>query len=233
MEKSYIIACKFEGMIDAGIVPGKKYPVENKLCTDSHYAVINERGNMLQIPKDDVGDHFGAGKKYHIETEGREVYTVKLGINNNPFWINKAAGIYVGSMDIGINNGDTEKKIHSSIHQSLKPGGDLYMALRNGFSGGGYVSAATDSRITAHDEAVKILDQYLPGYRKSDKGFKLTDSVEWIAKLNEGHSKDCMRYEKILEDLMEAFGMANVGELEAMASELQRSAAVITAIKKR
>lgn len=200
-QQYYLIARAFDGMEKAGIVPGKRYPIEGKFCVESYYAIINERGNLMQVPIDQVGiagQISAIGKKYYLET----VYHVKMGLNVEGFKIYDPLKAFIGNASIS-----------------------------KGFLTGGFVNS--DSRISEHKSATEILDKYLPGYRRSDKGFKLPESVEWIAKLNESHHNDCMRYEKIIENLMEAFDIKTVEGLKHFAENLKKSANIIDAVRKK
>lgn len=84
-----------------------------------------------------------------------------------------------------------------------------------------------------HDKALSEMDKHLPAYRRSDKGFQLSESVEWLGKLNAAHEKDCVKYEAIIENLMEAFDIKTVDGMAHFASNLKRSADIIDAVRKK
>lgn len=202
-QEYFLVALEYDGMEKAGISPGKRYPIEQKFCIDSYYAIINDRGNLMQVPIDHVGiggDLQSIGKKYYLEVETSNEYKVLIGINVDP------SKVFVGEP-----------------------------LIKSGFLSGGYVKSVihSDKIATEHKSATEILDKYLPGYRRSDKGFNLPDSVEWIAKLNESHRNDCMRYEKIIENIMEAFDIPNHDELAKFAENMKKSANIIDAVRKK
>jgi hypothetical protein len=84
-----------------------------------------------------------------------------------------------------------------------------------------------------HDKALSEMDKHLPAYRRSDKGFQLSESVEWLGKLNAAHEKDCIKYEAIIENLMEAFDIKTVDGMAHFASNLRRSAEIIDSVRKK
>ncbi|QYU38149.1 hypothetical protein [Enterobacter phage Phc] len=100
--------------------------------------------------------------------------------------------------------------------------------------GGMGINKPTVQEIKAneHDKAVDELDKYLPAYRQSGKGFQLSESVEWLGKLNAAHQKDCIKYEAIIENLMEAFDIKTHDRLADLAQNLVKSKRVIDKVNK-
>lgn len=101
--------------------------------------------------------------------------------------------------------------------------------------GGMGINKPTVQEIKAneHDKALSEMDKHLPAYRRSDKGFQLSESVEWLGKLNAAHEKDCIKYEAIIENLMEAFDIKTVDGMAHFASNLRRSAEIIDSVRKK
>lgn len=230
--------------INGSVTAFKVYPVLNDMLaslTDSGYWFINDNGEKQFAHKGIVRDGFSDPKKQYSFDLCLKVKTLEETIKS---------------------------QIDKSIRYSLKPGGDLYGALRGGFQGGGYVrdfafSNASNAAASAvkemqsicgiigdgtikvkigdlrsdekkeRDAAVAELDKHLPAYRRSDKGFGLVESIEWIGKLNAAHSSDCQKYEGILEDLMEAFDIRTIDGLKHFASNLKRSSEIIDAVRKK
>lgn len=196
----------------------------------SGYWFINDKGEKQLAHKNTVRDWFSDPKKQ---------YSFEICLQEN------------------IPEETIKKQIDNSIRNSLKPGGDIWMSSKFGsiadsfgFVKGGLVKGATINKgeIMAqvgkssdtprpkeveHDAAVAELDKHLPAYRRSDKGFGLVDSIEWLGKLNAAHQVDCQKYEGIIENLMDAFGVNTYDELAKFASNLKKSADIIDAIRKK
>lgn len=230
--KGSVTAFKTYEVLSDGILSG---------VTTSGYWFINDNGEKQFAHKDTVRDGLSDPKKKYSFDLCLQVKTLEETIKS---------------------------QIDKSIRYSLKPGGDLYGALRGGFQGGGYVrdfafsnvSNAASSSAKAiqslcgiigdgtikvkigdlrsnhekeRDAAVAELDKHLPAYRRSDRGFRLIDNIKWLGELNDDHRKDCMKYEAIIENLMDAFDINTHDELAKFASNLKRSANIIDAARKK
>lgn len=152
------------------------------------------------------------------------------------------AGLFIGSdmiKNVEINNSiitNAAQPKSDGMHR-IKGGGLEFWS--NGVCkvrvGGMGISKPTVQEIKAneHDKALSEMDKHLPAYRRSDKGFQLSESVEWLGKLNSAHEKDCVKYEAIIENLMEAFDIKTVDGMAHFASNLKRSADIIDAVRKK
>lgn len=228
--------------VNGSVTAFKTYPVLNDMLsslTNSGYWFINDKGEKQFAHKGIVRDGLSDPKKQYSFELCLQVNTLEETISS---------------------------QIDKSIRYSLKPGGDLYGALRSGFHGGGYVRDLVTNKSIAEsaknlfkvcdpsgsvrvqigkigsgqsakederDAAVAELDKHLPAYRRSDRGFGLVESIEWLGKLNAAHSSDCQKYEGILEDLMEAFDIKTIDGLKHFASNLKRSADIIDTVRKK
>lgn len=82
----------------------------------------------------------------------------------------------------------------------------------------------------AKNAKAAIADAYRPG---GDIWMSSKFGTEWLGKLNAAHQVDCQKYEGIIENLMDAFGVNTYDELAKFASNLKKSADIIDAIRKK
>lgn len=221
--------------INGSVTAFKVYPVLNDMLaslTDSGYWFINDDGEKQFAHKGIVRDGLSNPDANYSFDLVMHIKTLSETIRDNA-------------------------KI--TIENACRPGGHIYDSLRNGFANGGYAyglgghfgGAAKAAFIARNsmfkvkvgdlrsddkkdlDAAVAELDKHLPAYRRSDKGFGLVDSIEWLGKLNSAHRADCMKYEAIIENLMDALEISTHDELAKFASNLKRSADIIDAARKK
>lgn len=242
--------------INGSVTAFKTYPILSDLLsglTDSGYWFINDKGEKQFAHKGIVRDGFSDPKKQYSFDLCLQVNTLQEMINSD---VSKAiknsclpggriydsfrSGMYsLGGFFGGgyVGGAEMAAKAASSTRDSvLKAKVDSFKVLD---SDGtirvqvGKIKPAQRPKEDERDAAVAELDKHLPAYRRSDKGFNLVDSIEWLGKLNADHSADCQKYEAIIENLMEAFDINTVDGLKHFASNLKRSADIIDAARKK
>lgn len=203
----------------AGMTIGKVYAIKER--GDGTITVINDRKNNLVIPTNLIGEEStsNAASPYLY------VYTTSVMI--------------VGDGQVFISSGKIENAKITSKHD------DIFNAMAYSLSMGVSMFESDQDKIARleqenlnlkakaklYDEAKVAMKFWLPGYMNA-KNLELAETIPWIGKLNKDHQSDCMRYEQILENLMEAFDIKNMNDLEAMAKKLQGAASIIDAVKK-
>lgn len=228
--------------INGSVTAFKTYPILDGgilgCVTDSGYWFINDDGEKQFAHKGAVRDGFSDPKKQYSFELVLQVDALQNAISENVKASITNACRPGGSIWMSSKFGN----IGDSIADSFSVAG--------GFISGGFIKGASINKgeIMAQvwkpsdtprpkeverDAAVAELDKHLPGYRRSDKGFGLVESIEWLGKLNAAHEADCIKYERIIENLMEAFDIRTKEELKAFADNLARSSEIIQVVKNR
>lgn len=189
---------------------------------------------MLQFDAPRLSDEIKEQVAKSIESACKPGGAIHSEFNGHGFQDGSFFGDVIKNATVNITNAARTKS--DGMHR-IKGGGLEFWS--NGVCkvrvGGMGISKPTVQEIkaTEHDKALSEMDKHLPAYRRSDKGFQLSESVEWLGKLNAAHEKDCVKYEAIIENLMEAFDIKTVDGMAHFASNLKRSADIIDAVRKK
>lgn len=205
---------------NAGMTIGKVYAIKER--GDGYVVVVNDRSNRLSIPS-----------KYIGEESTSSAVSQYLYVYTNLVMI-------IGDGSVLISTGKIEHaKITSGKHDdigqamaySINVGASMFESDRDKIARLEQENFNLKAKAKLYDEAKVAMKSWLPGYMNA-KNLELAETIPWIGKLNKDHQGDCMRYEGILENLMDALGINTMDDLEAMAKNLQSAASIIEAVKK-
>lgn len=199
----------------AGMTIGKVYAIKEH--RDGYVVVSNDRNNNLSIPTKLIGDEStsNAASPYLY------VYTNSVMI--------------VGDDRVLISTGKIASGKHDDIGHamaySLRMGVSMFESDNDKIARLERENFILSTKAKLYDEAKVAMKAWLPGYMNA-KNLELAETIPWIGKLNKDHQGDCQRYERILENMMEAFNIKNMDELESLALSLKNAFDILEAVKK-
>lgn len=210
--------------VNGSVTAFKVYPVLNDVLsniTESGYWFINDNGEKQFAHKFAVQDGLSDPKKQYS-------FELMASIDWRNIHFMPSENFY--TIGASTHENECRKTMRGIIENSCKPGGAITATVK-GFETGGFVSRSVSDK--ALEEAIAELDKHLPAYRRSDRGFSLVNSIEWLGKVNAAHEADCVKYEAIIENLMSAFNIDTYDDMRLFAENMKHSAEVIDAARKK
>lgn len=198
----------------AGMTIGKVYAVKER--GDGYVVVTNDRGNRLSIPDRYIGNESTSD----AASPWLYVYT------NSVFMVSDGS--------IFISNGraaDSHDDIRHAMSYSLSMGVSMFESDRDKIARLEQENINLKAKAELYDKSKAAMKAWLPGYMNA-KNLELAETIPWLGGMNQSHRSDCMRYERILENLMEALEVKTMSDLESLALSLKNAFNILEAVKK-